>query len=95
MVAVLGAICRSDSREHSGRSPGRSTPATLPPPPHGLCFSAGFVPASPRTVRPAVTPSVVGFSGFTRIKEVNGYCERRNRPDELLGDRAYDARAFA
>ncbi len=30
MVAVLGAICRSDSREHSGRSPGRSTPATLP-----------------------------------------------------------------
>ena len=31
MVAVLGAICRSDSREHSGRSPGRSTPATLPP----------------------------------------------------------------
>jgi hypothetical protein len=29
MVAVLGAICRSDSREHSGRSPGRSTPATL------------------------------------------------------------------
>ena len=42
-----------------------------PPPPPGLFFSAGLVPASPRTDRPAVSPSVVAFSGFARIKEVN------------------------
>ncbi len=41
-----------------------------PPPPHGLSFSAGLVPASPSTAGLGVFPAAGCPCGFNRIKVV-------------------------